>query len=78
MVSVNLDNCQLEKLSGVDDAQVCDASGRPLGHFLSEELYRRLLYDWAHAQISEEELDRRRQTPGGRKLSEILARLQAL
>ncbi len=77
MVSFNLDDDQLAKLTGVDDARVYDSLGRPVGHFLSEELYRRLLYDWAHAQISEEELERRRQTPGGRTLSEILARLQA-
>jgi len=77
MVSFNLDDRQLAKLTGVDDAQVCDSTGRPLGRYLSEELYRRLLYDWAHAQISEEDLERRRKTPGGRKLNEILARLQA-
>jgi hypothetical protein len=77
MVSFNLDDGQLAKLTGVDDAQVCDSAGQPFGRFLSEELYRRLLYDWARAQISEEELERRRRTPGGRKLSEILARLQA-
>jgi hypothetical protein len=75
MVRVNLDERQTSQLNGVDDAQFCDQAGRPVGRFLSESLYRRLLYDWANARISEEELDRRRQSPGGRKLSEILARL---
>ena len=77
MVRVNLDHQLQSKLDGVDDAQLCDQSGRPVGHFLSESLYRRLIYDWANAQISDEELERRRQTPGGRKLGEILARLKA-
>ena len=77
MVSFNLESYQLASLNGADDAQVCDASGRPVGHFLSESLYRRLLYDWANTRISDEELERRRQKPGGRRLSEILARLQA-
>ena len=77
MVRLNLDSHQQAALAGVADAQVCDPAGRPVGHFLSEELYRRLLYDWANAQISDDELQRRRQTPGGRQLSEILARLQA-
>lgn len=77
MVRLNLAPDQLNKLNGVEDAQVCDASGRLVGRFLSEDLYRRLLYDWANAKVSDDELERRRKTPGGRKLSEILARLQA-
>ena len=77
MVQLSLDSDQLAELTGVNDAPICDSTGRLVGHFLSDELYRRLLYDWANAQVSDEELDRRRQSPGGRKLSEILARLQA-
>jgi hypothetical protein len=77
MVQLNLDSDQLNKLTGVEDARICDSTGRLVGHFLSEELYRRLLFDWANAQVTDEELDRRRRSPGGRKLSEILARLQA-
>lgn len=77
MVRLNLVADQLDKLKGVEDAQVCDSSGLLVGHFLSEDLYRRLLYDWANAQISDEELERRRKTAGGRKLSEIISRLQA-
>ncbi len=76
MVRLNLDHDQESMLSGVDDAQLCDSQGRPLGRFLSEDLYRRMVFDWAKAQISDEELERRRQTPGGKKLSDILTRLQ--
>jgi hypothetical protein len=64
------------KLHDVDDVELCDESGRKIGHFLSDELYRRLLYDWANAQISDEELKRRRRQPGGRVLAEIWAHFQ--
>ena len=64
------------QLANRDEVELCDQSGRKVGHFLSEELYRRLLFDWANAQISDEELERRRRQPGGRTLAEIWARLQ--
>ncbi|MFH1920482.1 MAG: hypothetical protein ABIP48_11430 [Planctomycetota bacterium] len=76
MNRVILDEPARAKLRGVDEVELCDESGRPLGHFLSEELYRRLLFDWANAQISDEELQRRRRQPGGRALADIWARLQ--
>jgi len=71
MIRVNLDNQLESQLSGIDDAQLCGVSGKPMGHFLSEERYRRLVCEWANAQISDEELQRRLQTPGGKMLSEI-------
>jgi len=77
MIRVNLDNQLESQLSGLDDAQLCDASGTLLGHFLSEDRYRRLVCEWANAQLSDEELQRRLQTPGGKMLSEILAELEA-
>ena len=64
------------QLANRDEVELCDQSGRKVGHFLSDELYRRLLFDWANAQISDEELERRRRQPGGRTLAEIWARLQ--
>ena len=76
MIRVNLDNQLESQLSGLDDAQLCDASGKPMGHFLSEVRYRRLVYEWANAQISDEELQRRLQTPGGKMLSEIWSGLE--
>jgi len=76
MNRVILDEAVRAQLRDVDEVALCDEAGRPLGHFLSEELYRRLLYDWANAQISDEELDRRRRQPGGRTLEQIWARLQ--
>jgi hypothetical protein len=76
MGRVVLDEGTGAKLRGVDEVELCDEAGQKVGRFLSEKLYRRLLYDWANAQITDEELERRRQQPGGRTLAEIWARLE--
>ncbi|NLX98352.1 MAG: hypothetical protein GXY83_19515 [Rhodopirellula sp.] len=75
MTRVVLDDTVWDKLAQAETVELCDPTGRRVGHFLSDELYRRLLYDWANAQISDEELDRRYREPGGRTLAEIWARL---
>ena len=75
MNKVVLDAAVRAKLRNVDEVELCDESGRGVGHFLSEDLYRRLLYDWANAQITDEELQRRQRQPGGRTLTEIWARV---
>jgi hypothetical protein len=75
MIKVFVDDSMRSKLREVPEAELCDDTGRTVGHFLSDEVYRRLLYDWANAQITDEELERRRQQPGGRTLAEIWARL---
>ena len=41
-------------------------------------VHGRELYEWANAQISDEELERRRKEPGGNSTEEVLARLRAL
>jgi len=76
MNKVILDEALQARLRGVDEVELCDKSGQQVGHFLSKELYHRLLYDWANAQITDEELERRRRQPGGRTLAEIWARLE--
>ena len=76
MPKMIIDPALQAKFHNLDEAELCDESGQPLGYFLSEEVYRRLLYDWANAQITDEELQRRLQEPGGRTLAEIWARLQ--
>ena len=71
-----LDDAIGAKLRGVDKAELFDPSGRKVGRFLSEELFLRLVYDWANAQITDEELERRRQAPGGKTLGHIWAGLK--
>ncbi len=77
MNRVVIDEAVRRKLNNLDEVELCDQSGQTLGHFLSEAVYRRLIYDWANAQISDEELECRRRQPGARTLAEIWARLQA-
>ena len=76
MNRVVVDESVREKLRDVEEIELCDESGRGIGHFLSDDLYRRMIYDWANAQISDEELERRRRQPGGCTLAEIWGRLQ--
>lgn len=76
MNRVVVDESVRAKLWNVEEVELCDESGQKIGHFLSDDLYRRLLYDWANAQITDEELERRRRQPGGRTLAEIWGRLQ--
>lgn len=76
MVQLTLDEIQQSQLVGVDDAVLCDAKGKPLGHYLSAERYNRMIYDRAKTLISDEELERRQKAPGGKSLKEILERLQ--
>jgi hypothetical protein len=42
----------------VEEVELCDESGRKIGHFLSDDLYRRVIYDWANAQISDDDANR--------------------
>ena len=60
---------QLPSLDG--RIEFCDESGKTLGHFLPEDVYKELLRAWAGASISEEEIERRRREPRGRTLAEI-------
>ena len=71
-----LDDAMGARLRGVDEAELFDPAGRKVGRFLSEKVFLRLVYDWANAQVTDEELERRRQIPGGKTLGEIWARLR--
>ena len=63
------------RLRGMSEAELFDPTGHKVGRFLSEELFLRLVYDWANAQITDEELERRRRAPGGKTLAQIWAEL---
>jgi hypothetical protein len=77
MQKVILDEALRSKLNGLNEhLELCDESGKRLGHFLPEELFREWLIALSEAEIcSDEELDRRMQEPGGRSLKEIWERL---
>jgi hypothetical protein len=76
MSRITLDPQLRSKLNGLDEQmEVCDESGKTVGRFLPEPLYRELLLAWAEADLPEEELQRRRKEPDGRTLPEIWSRL---
>lgn len=71
-----LDDELRTKLNGLNETvELCDPAGKTIGQFVPQDEYVRLLYAWAQAQVSEEELDRASRQPGGRKLTEIWRRL---
>lgn len=76
MSRVTLDAELRAKLNGLSEQlEICDESGKPVGHFLPDRLYREFLVAWSRAHLSDEELHRRRQGPRGRTLAEIWQRL---
>jgi hypothetical protein len=71
-----VDSILSSKLNGLNrHMELCDEAGQTLGHFLPADLYRELLVTWSKTHISDEELERRMQEPGGRTLAEIWQRL---
>ena len=56
--------------------EVCDETGRPLGHFTP--LGVKSVYEGLNSPFSDEELDRRQREGGGRTLAEVLADLERL
>ena len=72
MSKVILDPQLRDKLNGLNEQlELCDESGHTLGRYLPEETYQRLLYAWVNAQVTDEELQRAADEPGGRPLAEI-------
>ncbi len=74
MVKLMVDPSLQARFRDVREAEICDESGQTLGRFLSEAIYRRLVYEWVNAQVSDEELRQSLQQPGGKTLAEIWAR----
>jgi hypothetical protein len=76
MSRVVVDQSLISKLNGLNtDIEFCDQSGRALGHFIPQDLYLRWIYDWCNAQVTDEELKKESEKPGGRALKEIWERL---
>jgi len=72
MIRIMVDSVTLTRMEGVSQpAEVCDTSGRIIGHFIPTSGSATL-----DPGVSEVELDRRQQARGGRSLGEILANLE--
>ena len=77
MQKVTLDQSLRAKLNGLTtQIELCDDAGQTIGYFLPAEWHRQLLYAWAKAQVTDEELEQARQEPGGSSLAEILEKLE--
>jgi hypothetical protein len=72
MSRVIIDESLRAKLNGFDEEiELCDETGRTVGHFLPTDSYREMLVAWSKAHTTDEELERRMSEPGGRTLAEI-------
>jgi hypothetical protein len=78
MEQIRLDPQTCSQLRGATSVMdLCDEQGRLIGYFLSPDRYRRLIYDWANSQVTDEELKRCLDEPGGSRLAEIWERLRS-
>jgi hypothetical protein len=76
MSKVILDDVLRAKLNGLNEqVEICDETGRTVGHFVPADFFKELLYTWANAQVTDEELEQARRQTGGRPLAEIWKRL---
>ena len=76
MGKVVLDSTMRSKLADLRyEIELCDESGTTVGYFVPPEWHREL-YAWANTLVSDEELERAAQEPGGRTLAEIMADLE--
>jgi hypothetical protein len=61
-----------------EEAELCDSSGRRLGYFIPDAVYRQLVCRWANAQVSDEELERCRRETESLTTAEVLEHLRKL
>jgi hypothetical protein len=72
MNKVIVDSDIRSKLNGLaSQLELCDEAGNTLGHFVPPGLYKEMLSAWLNARVTDEELERASQEPGGRTLAEI-------
>jgi len=76
MPKVVLDEAMKARLNAAGGPlELCDPSGEILGHFVPADLYRSLIREWLHSEVTDEEIEESRKQTGGRPLSEIWDRL---
>ena len=77
MSKVIVDETLRSRLNGLnEEIELCDESGRTLGHVLPVDAYKKLLYaSFENPPFTAEEVERRRNEKGGRPLAEIWKRL---
>ena len=77
MTRITVDNTMMGQLGSANkEAELFDPSGRRLGYFLPDEVYRQLVCRWANAEVTDEELERCRRESESYTTSEVLERLK--
>jgi hypothetical protein len=76
MTKITVDESLRAKLNGLDkQIELCDESGKTMGHFLPDSVYKQLLYALDQCPYTEDEIRQHMSEPGGRPLAEIWQRL---
>jgi hypothetical protein len=76
MQKLVLESPLLRQLGQLDrQLELCDGAGQTIGYFVPVVRHKADMYAWAKAQISQEELDRRKLEPDGPSTEEVLGRL---
>ena len=76
MTKIVINPAAAGQLSGIETTvELCDPSGNVLGYFSPK--VDPSLYDQVELPISEEELDRRQQSGGGRPLKDIIPDMES-
>jgi hypothetical protein len=79
MTRITVNEALLGQLgAGKDEAELCDATGRRVGYFLPDVVYRQLVCRWANTQVTDEELERCRLETESFSTEELLERLRIL
>ena len=76
MNKVHVEPLVRAKLGNLDSRmELCDESGKTLGYFVPVSEQHRLLYAWAQAEFTDEEIAAAHAEPGGLNIAEVLAGL---
>ena len=55
MSRITLDDALKSRLNGMNETMdVCDETGKVVGHFLPDDVYRKLIYAWANAEFDKD------------------------
>jgi hypothetical protein len=79
MTRITVNDVLLGQLdAGRAEAELCDASGKRVGYFLPDHVYRELVCRWANTQVSDETLERCRRETQSFTTAEVLEHLRSL
>jgi hypothetical protein len=79
MTRITVNDALLGQLdAGRTEAELCDSSGKRVGYFLPDHVYRELVCRWANTQVSDDVLERCRRETRSFTAAEVLEHLRSL